>query len=66
MLGTNSSVVISVYDIKGVEVDRLTNQIYSAGHYSIEWNASGHPSGVYFIQMNSNGFSDTQKIMLLK
>jgi hypothetical protein len=61
-----SWVSVSVYDIKGVEVARLVDQSTQPGHYSTTWNASGHASGVYIIKISANGFSDTQKIMLLK
>ena len=37
-----------------------------SGYHSISWNGSNHASGVYIVQIQANGFNDTQKIMLLK
>ena len=36
------------------------------GQHSIHWNASNHPSGVYFIQMKSRNELKTQKVVLIK
>jgi len=37
-----------------------------AGDYSVQWNASGVPSGVYFCQMVAGSFVATKKLLLLK
>ena len=39
---------------------------YEAGNYTIEWNAEGYPSGVYFVKLDADGFTQTQKLMLVK
>jgi hypothetical protein len=59
-------VKISVYDISGRQVARLFNNYQSPGFYSIKWNASSFPSGLYFIRMTSNNFTDTRKVLLIK
>jgi hypothetical protein len=41
-------VTIKVYDILGTEVASLVNENKGAGYYSIEFNASELPSGIYF------------------
>ena len=33
---------------------------------SIEWNADAQASGVYFVKLNVNGYTETQKLMLIK
>jgi len=38
----------------------------SAGYHEIEWDASSQSSGVYILKMQSEGFVDTQKMMLIK
>ena len=61
-----SLVNISIYDLKGVKVAELINDNIESGYHSISWNGSNHASGVYIVQIQANGFNDTQKIMLLK
>ena len=57
---------ISVYNLNGRLVEDLVNGHKSSGNYDVAWNASGLSSGVYFITMNVNGFTATQKVMLVK
>ena len=51
---------------KGVKVAEIINDNIESGYHSINWNGSNHASGVYIVQIQANGFNDTQKIMLLK
>jgi hypothetical protein len=57
---------ITAYDINGRQLETLTNEILSIGNYSINWNASDYPSGVYLIRMESGEFTQTQKVVLVK
>ena len=57
---------ITVYDITGRKLETLTNEVLSIGNYSINWNASSYPSGVYLIRMESGDFTQTQKVVLVK
>ena len=59
-------VSIKVYDILGREVALLINEVKNAGNYSVDFNASNFTSGVYFYKLESNGFSDIKKMMLIK
>ena len=36
------------------------------GHHQFEWNGEGYPSGVYFVKLNADKFTQTQKLMLVK
>ena len=56
----------SVFDVLGKEVATLVNENLSAGKYSVEWNASNVPSGIYFYKLTTNNFSETKKLVLLK
>ena len=59
-------VKLEVYNIN----DKLLNTLYSAfksaGNHTIEWNAKGLPSGVYFVKLDAGDFTQTQKLMLIK
>ncbi|HIM74480.1 MAG TPA: T9SS type A sorting domain-containing protein, partial [Candidatus Marinimicrobia bacterium] len=59
-------VKIAVYDILGRQVAVLINNYQSPGFHSVVWEASSYPSGLYFIRMVSNNFTDTRKILLIK
>ncbi|HEY5535788.1 MAG TPA: T9SS type A sorting domain-containing protein [Ignavibacteria bacterium] len=59
-------VSLKVYDILGKEVTTLVNSNMSVGSYSFEFNASNLTSGIYFYRLESNGFIDTKKMMLIK
>ena len=62
---------IKIYDIQGRVVDQLMNEYQSPGHYSLNWNAVNHASGMYIVEMvmqlEDNEVSrDLQKILYLK
>ncbi|MCX6162605.1 MAG: exo-alpha-sialidase [Ignavibacteriae bacterium] len=59
-------VSIIVYDALGKEVVTLVNKVQSAGSYSVDFNASYLSGGVYFCRMQSAGFTDVIKLVLLK
>lgn len=63
-----SDVNISIYDVNGRKITDLlkNNQLLKPSYHTIEWNADGLPSGLYFIRMTATGFSSTQKVLLLK
>ena len=65
-LPENTFVQIIVYDIKGRQIATLMNSFQFAGYYSLIWDASDSPSGVYFIRMDSGNFTQTQKVVLVK
>lgn len=62
----NGMVIIKVFDILGTEVAELVNEVKEAGSYSVKFNASNLPSGIYFYSLNSGNFSQTKKLVLLK
>lgn len=62
----SGSVKIVIYNILGNLIATLVDQHLSAGTYRTQWNASGVASGVYFYQIQANGFIETKRLMLLK
>ncbi|MBU1935897.1 T9SS type A sorting domain-containing protein [bacterium] len=60
------SVTLTVFDLLGQKVATLVDGQHLAGMYSITWNATGLPSGTYLCRMNAPGFSQVQKVMLVK
>jgi hypothetical protein len=55
-----------VYDIMGREVETLVNEQLSPGTYSVTWDASAFPSGIYFYTITSGIYKETKRMMLIK
>jgi hypothetical protein len=63
----NSEMVnISIYDISGRKVAEVMNTQLEAGYYSVNFNASVLPSGVYLYRITAGTFNDVKKMTLLK
>ena len=59
-------VTVKVYNLVGHEITTLINDELFTGNYSIKWDGSHQPSGLYFVQIESGSFYKTRKMMLLK
>jgi hypothetical protein len=62
----NELVTMKVYDILGREVITLVNEKLNSGTYTVDWNASEYPSGIYFYKLTTGSYSETKKMILLK
>lgn len=62
----NGTVSLKVYDVNGSLVSVLLDNFRIKGSYSIEFNASGLSSGIYFYELKSGGLTETRKMMLVK
>lgn len=58
--------ILKVYDVLGREVVSLLNEVKQPGVYTLQWDATGLPSGVYFYRLQSGIFSDVKKMLLLR
>ena len=65
-LASPSEVKLRVFDVLGREVATLINARQSAGRYRVEFNASRLSSGVYFYRLETQNFSQTRKMFLVK
>jgi subtilisin-like proprotein convertase family protein len=61
-----SFVTLSVYDILGREIAILLNDVLKPGTYEFTFDGTDYPGGVYFYRLETDGFSDTKKMLLLK
>jgi hypothetical protein len=57
---------IKIYDLLGREVSELLNERLNAGSYEITMEAGNLSSGVYFYRINTSGFRDVKKMVLIK
>ncbi len=55
-----------VYDLVGKEVARLVDERLEAGVYEVRFDAGDLPSGIYFYRMETENFTETKKLILLK
>jgi len=59
-------VSLKVFNAVGIEVASLVNEKKAAGEYSVEWNAAGLASGIYFCRMQAGLIIETRKLILQK
>jgi len=59
-------VSLKVYDAKGNLVATLVEGFQDAGVYSVTFDASNLPSGVYYYKLIANQFQETRKMVLVK
>lgn len=59
-------VSLSIYDLLGEKVTVLVSGYQNAGTHTVQWNATGRPSGVYFYRLNTGEFVETKKLILVR
>ncbi|MDQ3022676.1 MAG: T9SS type A sorting domain-containing protein [Bacteroidota bacterium] len=65
-MATEGNVSIKIFDNLGREVSTLVNEFKTAGYYTLDFNASNLPSGLFFYRMDAAGFSKVMKMTLVK
>jgi photosystem II stability/assembly factor-like uncharacterized protein len=59
-------VSLKVFDVLGREVATLVKEVKQPGTYSVQWDASGEASGVYFYRIQAGDFVATEKLLFLR
>ncbi|GAB4296273.1 MAG: hypothetical protein Kow0098_19310 [Ignavibacteriaceae bacterium] len=62
----SGKVTLKIYDILGREIATLVDEEKDAGKYSVEFNAAGLASGVYFYRIQAGNFTESKKMILLR
>ncbi|QQS60153.1 T9SS type A sorting domain-containing protein [Candidatus Falkowbacteria bacterium] len=62
----SGKVKLSVFNMVGKEVVVLLDQSLSAGNYTADFDASNLTSGVYFYTLQSENFTETKRMVLVK
>jgi hypothetical protein len=73
-LSAVSPVTLKVFDVLGRDVATLVNEVRQPGVYTVRWDASSFPSGVYFYSLQARlasggqagDFGSTRKMLLIK
>jgi hypothetical protein len=66
ILPSKSFVSLKVFDLQGREVATIVSEELSVGTYKYQWNATNRTSGVYFYRLQTDSFTETKKLILLK
>ena len=61
-----SKVKLTVENSYNTVVATLVDMEQNAGVYSVNFDASGYPEGVYFYRIQAGSFVSTKKLVLLK
>ncbi|MEA2095553.1 MAG: LamG-like jellyroll fold domain-containing protein [Candidatus Cloacimonadota bacterium] len=55
--------ILTIYNLRGHEIEK---QILSAGEHILEWDGSVYGSGVYLYKLETNSYTQTKKMIMLK
>ena len=61
-----SNVRLDVFNLLGQKVAEVTQGDYAGGYYRVLWSPQELPSGVYIVQMQTPGFNQARKVVLMK
>ncbi|MBX2992431.1 MAG: T9SS type A sorting domain-containing protein [Bacteroidetes bacterium] len=65
-LSAGGHVTLKVYDLLGREVAALVDEVKNAGEHSVQFNASGFSSGVYYYRLQAGNYIATKKMLLIR
>ncbi len=57
---------LTVFDVLGREVATLVNEQLQPGTYEVDFDGSNLPSGVYYYKLETETFTETKKMVLIK
>ncbi len=59
-------VSLTIYDAMGREIETLVNGEMKPGTYKADWDGGNFSSGIYYYTLQSEGFTETRKMVLMK
>ena len=65
-LGERTNIQLTVYNVLGLKVASLVNEMQEAGSHSAQFNGQHLASGLYFYEMRAGSFVSSKKMLLLK
>jgi hypothetical protein len=65
-LPITNDVEITVYNTLGEKVKTLVSGSQHAGYHSVQWDASGLASGIYYYKIEAGSFVDIKRMLFLK
>ncbi|MCK4305041.1 MAG: T9SS type A sorting domain-containing protein [Candidatus Eisenbacteria sp.] len=64
-LAGSCHVNLAIYNMLGRKIATLVNERQRGGNKSLAWDASRHPSGIYFCRLQAGSSVDTKRMVLL-
>ena len=65
-LATGGPVNISIFNMLGQKVNTLVDTYQPAGHHQINWQPENVSSGIYVYRIDSQGFTNSRKLLLVR
>ncbi len=65
-LEATKAISLKIMDVLGREVATLIDQTLEPGTYTVKWDASSFPSGVYFYAVRAGSVFETRRMILTK
>ncbi|MCB0724841.1 MAG: T9SS type A sorting domain-containing protein [Ignavibacteriae bacterium] len=65
-LSQNTDVRLTIYDMRGSDVQEVINTQMNAGSYEFSFNGANLSSGVYFYRLTAGNFVETKQMVLVK
>ena len=65
-LPRSEEVSLKIFNLLGQETVTLVLGTRDAGTHTVQWDATGQPSGVYFYRLQAGEFVETKKLVLLR
>lgn len=65
-LSRQQFVTLKIFNVLGKEVRTIVNELKTPGKYTVAFNGSDLPVGVYFCRLQSGEFTDIKRMMLVK
>ena len=62
----SGSIILEIFNMKGRKIKSLKDLYLHPGEHEFQWDATDHPSGIYFFKLSSNSHSSTKKAILIK
>ena len=65
-LNSASFVELSIYNAKGQLVDCICKEKQNSGHHSYKWNPNSASTGMYFIKLTADNYTDIRRCIYLQ
>jgi hypothetical protein len=59
-------VKLTIFDALGREIQTIVHRQLSPGIYSVDFNGSNLPSGIYYYRIEAGSYTETKKMVLIK
>lgn len=66
VVNTDAHVKIKIYTVAGEQVTTIVDGQYAAGSYKQTWNSNQLPAGVYLYKIETESFTETKEMILVK